>query len=55
MRGAVATFLTMAYILVANPQILSAAGVPKQPAVAGTAPRRQPDARPVRHASCVLR
>jgi AGZA family xanthine/uracil permease-like MFS transporter len=36
-RGALATFLTMGYILVANPQILSAAGVPQQPAVAGTA------------------
>jgi AGZA family xanthine/uracil permease-like MFS transporter len=36
-RGAVATFLTMAYILVANPQVLAGAGVPRQPAVAGTA------------------
>ena len=30
-RGALATFLTMAYILVANPSILSAAGVPGTP------------------------
>ena len=37
LRGAAATFLTMAYILVANPTILSAAGVPLGPAVAGTA------------------
>jgi AGZA family xanthine/uracil permease-like MFS transporter len=37
LRGAVATFLTMAYILFANPAILSAAGVPLEPAVAGTA------------------
>jgi AGZA family xanthine/uracil permease-like MFS transporter len=37
LRGAVATFLTMAYILVANPTILAAAGVPQTPAVAGTA------------------
>jgi len=36
-RGAVATFLTMAYILFANPAILSAAGVPFAPAVAATA------------------
>jgi adenine/guanine/hypoxanthine permease len=36
-RGAVATFLTMAYILVANPTILSAAGVPFEAAVAATA------------------
>jgi len=36
-RGAVATFLTMAYILVANPAILSAAGVPFSAALAGTA------------------
>ena len=36
-RGAVATFLTMAYILFANPAILSAAGVPTGPAVAATA------------------
>ena len=36
-RGAVATFLTMAYILVANPAILSAAGVPTGPAIAATA------------------
>jgi AGZA family xanthine/uracil permease-like MFS transporter len=37
LRGAVATFLTMAYILVANPGILSAAGVPTHAAVSGTA------------------
>jgi AGZA family xanthine/uracil permease-like MFS transporter len=37
LRGAIATFLTMAYILVANPSILGAAGVPFAPAVAGTA------------------
>ena len=37
LRGAVATFLTMAYILVANPAILAAAGVPVAAAVAGTA------------------
>jgi AGZA family xanthine/uracil permease-like MFS transporter len=36
-RGALATFLTMAYILVANPSILSAAGVPAEAAVAATA------------------
>ena len=36
-RGALATFLTMAYILVANPAILSAAGVPADAAVAATA------------------
>jgi adenine/guanine/hypoxanthine permease len=36
-RGAVATFLTMAYILFANPSILAAAGVPFEPAVAATA------------------
>jgi AGZA family xanthine/uracil permease-like MFS transporter len=36
-RGAVATFLTMSYILVANPAILSAAGIPFEAAVAGTA------------------
>jgi len=36
-RGAVATFLTMAYILFANPAILSGAGVPFAPAVAATA------------------
>jgi AGZA family xanthine/uracil permease-like MFS transporter len=36
-RGAVATFLTMAYILVANPVILQGAGVPFAPAVAATA------------------
>lgn len=36
-RGAVATFLTMAYILFANPAILAAAGVPFEPAVAATA------------------
>ncbi len=37
LRGAIATFLTMAYILVANPAILSAAGVPLEAAVAATA------------------
>jgi AGZA family xanthine/uracil permease-like MFS transporter len=37
LRGAAATFLTMAYILVANPTILGAAGVPFAPALAGTA------------------
>jgi AGZA family xanthine/uracil permease-like MFS transporter len=37
LRGALATFLTMAYILVANPAILAAAGVPATSAVAGTA------------------
>ena len=36
-RGGVATFLTMAYILFANPAILSAAGVPYEAAVAATA------------------
>src|SRR3954467_14151719 len=37
LRGAVATFLTMAYILFANPSILQAAGVPFDSAVACTA------------------
>jgi AGZA family xanthine/uracil permease-like MFS transporter len=37
LRGAVATFLTMAYILFANPNILKGAGVPFEPAVAATA------------------
>jgi AGZA family xanthine/uracil permease-like MFS transporter len=37
LRGAVATFLTMAYILFANPSILAAAGVPTGPAVVATA------------------
>src|ERR1044071_9874575 len=36
-RGAVTTFLTMAYILFANPSILAAAGVPFAPPVAPTA------------------
>ena len=36
-RGAFATFLTMAYILFANPSILAAAGVPFEAAVAATA------------------
>src|SRR3954454_16299368 len=36
-RGAVATFLTMAYILFVNPDILAAAGVPFHQAVACTA------------------
>ena len=35
--GALATFLTMAYILFANPGILAAAGVPLESAVAATA------------------
>ena len=36
-RGGVATFLTMAYILFANPGILAAAGVPFEAAMAATA------------------
>ncbi|MGB2717444.1 MAG: NCS2 family permease [Vicinamibacterales bacterium] len=36
-RGGCATFLTMAYILFANPSILAAAGIPFEPAVAATA------------------
>ena len=36
-RGGIATFLTMAYILFANPGILAAAGVPYEGAVAATA------------------
>jgi AGZA family xanthine/uracil permease-like MFS transporter len=36
-RGAVATFLTMSYVLVANPAILREAGVPHESAVACTA------------------
>lgn len=36
-RGGVATFLTMSYILIANPAILANAGVPFAPAVACTA------------------
>ena len=36
-RGALATFLTMAYILVANPAILVAAGMPRESAIACTA------------------
>jgi AGZA family xanthine/uracil permease-like MFS transporter len=36
-RGALATFLTMAYILFANPAILSAAGMPREPVIAATA------------------
>ncbi|HEX8523632.1 MAG TPA: NCS2 family permease, partial [Tepidisphaeraceae bacterium] len=36
-RGAVATFLTMAYILFVNPQILKAAGVPMGAATTSTA------------------
>ena len=36
-RGGIATFLTMAYILFANPSILAAAGIPFEAAVAGTA------------------
>lgn len=37
LRGAVATFLTMAYILFANPAILAGAGVPREGAIACTA------------------
>jgi AGZA family xanthine/uracil permease-like MFS transporter len=37
LRGGVATFLTMAYILFANPGILAAAGVPAPAAAAATA------------------
>jgi AGZA family xanthine/uracil permease-like MFS transporter len=37
LRGGLATYLTMAYILVANPSILAAAGVPAEAAVAATA------------------
>ncbi len=33
-RGALATFLTMSYILFANPAILSAAGMPREPVIA---------------------
>ena len=36
-RGGIATFLTMAYILAANPSILVAAGIPFEAAVAATA------------------
>ena len=36
-RGGVATFLTMAYILFANPSILASAGIPFEAAAAGTA------------------
>lgn len=36
-RGGITTFLTMAYILFANPSILAAAGVPFEAAVAATA------------------
>ncbi len=36
-RGGLATFLTMAYILFANPSILAAAGVPAESALAATA------------------
>ena len=36
-RGGVTTFLTMTYILFANPAILSAAGVPLESAIAATA------------------
>jgi AGZA family xanthine/uracil permease-like MFS transporter len=36
-RGGVATFLTMSYIMVANPAILAGAGVPVEGAIAGTA------------------
>src|SRR5262245_49480481 len=37
LRGALATFLTMAYILFANPHILQAAGIPLESALAATA------------------
>ena len=37
LRGALATFLTMAYILVANPGILQVAGIPFDSAMAATA------------------
>jgi AGZA family xanthine/uracil permease-like MFS transporter len=37
LRGGLATFLTMAYILFANPAILSSAGVPRDGAVVATA------------------
>ena len=37
-RGALATFLTMAYILVANPAILVAAGMPRESAIVIRAP-----------------
>jgi AGZA family xanthine/uracil permease-like MFS transporter len=37
LRGAAATFLTMAYILFANPAILAGAGMPFAPVVAATA------------------
>src|SRR4051794_28533769 len=37
LRGAVATFLTMAYILAINPIILSGAGIPPHAAAACTA------------------
>jgi adenine/guanine/hypoxanthine permease len=37
LRGALATFLTMAYILFANSEILHAAGIPLESAVAATA------------------
>lgn len=36
-RGGVATFLTMAYVLFANPSILSSAGIPFEAAAAATA------------------
>ncbi len=36
-RGGLATFLTMAYILFANAAILSAAGMPQEPVIAATA------------------
>lgn len=37
LRGGVATFLTMSYIVVANPSILAGAGVPAEAAAAATA------------------
>ena len=36
-RGGITTFLTMAYILFANPSILAAAGIPFEAAAAATA------------------
>jgi AGZA family xanthine/uracil permease-like MFS transporter len=36
-RGGITTFLTMSYILLANPSILAAAGIPFEAAAAGTA------------------
>lgn len=36
-RGGVATFLTMSYILLVNPQVLTKIGIPAQDAVIATA------------------